>query len=227
MTDSSSGVETPAKKKRTNPALLILLALVAAAAFAAGYYFIQVSRPLGENQACNEELVSKTVGLADAQPLTLDPRYADADGDGVADPPKDAKDFVDPPTLRFSYVAVEDPEKYKEVFTEFVEHMSKATGKPVEYAVFKNPGQELKAMREGQLHVAGFNTGNIPLAVNWCGFVPVCRLASADDVSAYQMEIIVPADSPIKRTGSAHAEQRIMLKYYHVHRCDVTPTWRQ
>src|SRR5215210_3183131 len=52
-------------------------------------------------------------------------------------------------------------------------------------------------MRDGKLHVTGVNMGNVPLAVNAAGFVPVAKLAG-DSGAAYQMEIIVPASSAIK-----------------------------
>src|SRR5438034_2482987 len=108
------------RKKRTNPLLLMAMALVAVAAFGAGYYFIQVKKPLADNQELNAELVSRTVGLSDAQPLKLDEKFKDEDGDGVADAPKDPKELLDPPKLVFTYVVTEDPEKYRAAFAEFV-----------------------------------------------------------------------------------------------------------
>jgi phosphonate transport system substrate-binding protein len=205
---SSVGHETSTGRKRTNLLWLVLVALILVGGFAAFYYFTNVRKPLAENQELNQELVTRTVGLTDARPLKLDERYIDADQDEIADPPTDPKALIDPPKLMFSYVATtDDPERYQDVFNEFMAHLSKATGKPVEYSVFKTPGHEIKAMREGHLHVAGFNTGNIPLAVNWAGFIPVCRLASPDDVSMYQMEIIVPADSPVQSIGDLRGHE--------------------
>src|SRR5437867_3156592 len=118
------------KKKRTNPVVLVLLALVAVAAFGAGYYFMQVTKPLAENQALNTELVTKTVGLSDAQPLKLDEKFRDRDGDEVADAPSNPAELVDPAKLLFTYVVTETPDMYKAAFEEFVAHLSKVTGKP-------------------------------------------------------------------------------------------------
>jgi len=217
MTESTSTqnstitqARSPAKK-RTNPMVLLLMALVATAAFGAGYYFFQIGHPLAQNQALNSELVKQTVGLTGAGPLHMDESYRDVDDDLVADPPPPSQ-CINPKTIEFSYVAIEDPEKYKDVFSEFTAHLSKSTGKPVEYAVFKNPGEELRAMRDGKLHVAGFNTGNLPLAVNWAGFVPVCRLASADGGGMYQMEIIVPADSPISSINDLRGHEIVLTE---------------
>jgi phosphonate transport system substrate-binding protein len=54
-------------------------------------------------------------------------------------------------------------------------------------------------MRAGRLHVAGFNTGGNPLAVNCAGFVPFALMSTHDNRYGYEMEIIVPAGSPVQR----------------------------
>jgi len=66
----------------------------------------------------------------------LDQRFTDADGDMVADTPKDAKQVIDPPVLIFSYTPVEDPAMYAKVWDGFVRHMEKVTGKRVTFAYF-------------------------------------------------------------------------------------------
>jgi len=102
--------------------------------------------------------------------------------------------------LYFSYVGTSEAEsqRLRERFKEFIAFLSEKVGKPVEYAEFWPPEKELRALSDGKLHVAGINTGNIPTAVNQCGFVPICGLANEQGISTYQMQIIVPADSPIK-----------------------------
>ena len=57
---------------------------------------------------------------------------------------------------------------------------------------------QLEAMRSGRLHVAGFNTGSNPIAVNCAGFVPFTMMADKKGNYGYEMEIIVPADSTAK-----------------------------
>ncbi len=42
------------------------------------------------------------------------------------------------------------------------------------------------------------NTGEVPLAVDQCGFVPLCTLGRDDGSFGYSMLLIVPANSPIK-----------------------------
>jgi phosphonate transport system substrate-binding protein len=66
------------------------------------------------------------------------------------------------------------------------------------YADAHDADDQIEALQQGRLHVTGFNTGNVPAAVNLAGFVPMVAMAGADGSSSYEMEIIVPADSPIK-----------------------------
>ena len=200
MTETDTAAHPPARRKRTNPLLLLLLALVAAAVIGAVMYQVQVRRPVTANREANDQLVYNMVGRpGEAVGLKLDARFTDADGDLVADPPGDAKALIDPPTINFSYVATNEPELIRERFKEFVAYLSKELGRPVEYVVFNSPEDELRALYEGKLHVAGVNTGNIPTAVNQCGFVPFCGLATEQGVATYQMQIIVPADSPLQK----------------------------
>jgi phosphonate transport system substrate-binding protein len=129
----------------------------------------------------------------------LDSRFCDRDGDMVADAPTDSKQWVNPATLVFAYTPVEDPEVYRKMWDPFLRHMEKLTGKKVVFFPVQSNAAQLEAMRAGRLHVAGFNTGSNPLAVNCAGFVPVTMMASTKGEFGYEMEIIVPADSPIKR----------------------------
>lgn len=125
----------------------------------------------------------------------------DEDGDLLADAPKYPDKWVDPRQLVFAYTPVEDPSVYREVWSGFIEHLEKATGKSVEFFPVQSNAAQLEAMRAGRLHVAAFNTGSTPLAVNMAGFVPFCMMADDDGNFGYEMEIIVPADSPAREVG--------------------------
>jgi phosphonate transport system substrate-binding protein len=122
----------------------------------------------------------------------------DANGDLVADAPTDEAEWVDPDVLVFAYTPVEDPEVYRDVWAEFLEHMEELTGKEVQFFPVQSNAAQLEAMRAGRLHVAGFNTGSNPIAVNCAGFVPFAMMAGEDGSFGYEMEIIVPADSDIQ-----------------------------
>ena len=122
----------------------------------------------------------------------------DMDGDMIADAPEDPDDWVDPPVLIFSYTPVEDPEVYRDVWSEFLDHLAEVTGKEIQFFPVQSNAAQHEAMRAGRLHIAGFNTGSNPLAVNCAGFVPFAMMAGDDGSFGYEMEIITQADSDIQ-----------------------------
>jgi phosphonate transport system substrate-binding protein len=130
--------------------------------------------------------------------LALDPRFKDVDGDMVADAPE-PKDQIDPPVLIFAYTPVEDPAVYARVWDGFIKHLEKTTGKRVQFFPVQSNAAQIEAMRAGRLHVAGFNTGATPLAVNCAGFVPFALMSTKDGTYGYKMEIITYPDSGIDR----------------------------
>jgi phosphonate transport system substrate-binding protein len=129
----------------------------------------------------------------------LDEAYTDANGDLVADPPSDPSKFLKVNEIAFSVVASEDAEKAQAHWKDFMAALSKATGKPVKYfAEIDKVDEQVRAVREGRLHVTAFNTGQVSNAVNTAGFVPLFCIADKDGKYGYEMEILVPAASPIK-----------------------------
>nr|WP_200840542.1 phosphate/phosphite/phosphonate ABC transporter substrate-binding protein [Geminicoccus flavidas] len=137
------------------------------------------------------------LGAGTAQ--ALDARYTDADGDLVADTPTDPAEQIDPDTLIFAYTPVEDPAVYAQVWQGFLDHMEEVTGKSVQFFPVQSNAAQIEAMRAGRLHVAGFNTGSNPLAVNCAGFVPFAMMASKDDQFGYEMEIITYPGSGVEK----------------------------
>ncbi len=129
---------------------------------------------------------------------TLDQQYCDRDGDLTADLPLDPAEWVDPDTIIFSYTPVEDPAVYQKVWQGFIDHMASVTGKEVVFFPVQSYAAQYEAMRSGRLHIAGVNTGGNPVAVSCAGFVPFAMMAAKDGSFGYEMEIIVPADSPIR-----------------------------
>ena len=138
--------------------------------------------------------------LAQACPRgALDGRYCDRDGDLVADTPEEAKQLLNPGTLIFSYTPVEDPEVYRKVWDSFLRHLEKLTGKKVVFFAVQSNAAQVEAMRAGRLHISGFSSGSVPLAVNCAGFVPGTVMASNKGEFGYEMEIIVHADGPLRK----------------------------
>jgi phosphonate transport system substrate-binding protein len=159
-------------------------------------------RPLGCLQVLAIALAWAFSGATAAQGCphgALDARFCDVNGDLVADAPTDPKLWVDPPVLIFAYTPVEDPAVYAKVWDGFLKHMEKQTGKRVQFFPVQSNAAQIEAMRAGRLHIAGFNTGSNPLAVNCAGFVPFAMMAHADDSFGYEMEIITYPGSGVNK----------------------------
>lgn len=139
--------------------------------------------------------------------FTLGERYQDADGDLVADVPSDPSEQIDPDTLIFAYTPVEDPAVYREVWSEFLDHMAEVTGKEVQFFPVQSNAAQIEAMRAGRLHVAGFNTGSNPIAVACAGFRPFAMMAGKDGSYGYEMEIITHPGSGIASVEDIRGKQ--------------------
>jgi len=138
---------------------------------------------------------------------TLDPLYCDRDGDLVADAPTDPADLVNPDTLIFAYTPVEDPAVYEEAWSDFLSFLEEKTGKNVVFFPVQSNAAQIEAMRSGRLHIAGFNTGSNPLAVNCAGFNPFTIMASLDGNFGYEMEILTYPGSGIDSVEDIRGSQ--------------------
>jgi len=139
--------------------------------------------------------------------FALGDRFTDADGDLVADIPTDPDQLIDPDTLIFAYTPVEDPAVYAEVWADFLDHLSEATGRNVQFFPVQSNAAQIEAMRAGRLHIAGFNTGSNPLAVACAGFRPFAMMAAEDGSFGYEMEIITYPDSGITEVEDIRGQQ--------------------
>ncbi len=138
---------------------------------------------------------------------TLDERYCDVDGDLIADIPTDPSQLIDPDTLIFAYTPVEDPAVYKTAWADFLAHLEKETGKKVVFFPVQSNAAQIEAMRSGRLHIAGFNTGSNPLAVNCAGFRPFTIMAGEDGSFGYEMEIITFPGSGVENVEDIKGKQ--------------------
>ncbi len=143
----------------------------------------------------------------------LDTQFCDDNRDMVADLPLDSSKWVNPDTIFFSYVPVEDPALYKGMFKSFLNHLEAVTGKHVRYFSAQSYAAQIEALRSGRLHVAGLSTGSTPFGVNLAGFHPFAIMGTKEGEYGYKMQVIVPADSDItslqelKGKTVAHTEQ--------------------
>jgi phosphonate transport system substrate-binding protein len=132
--------------------------------------------------------------LATLPAAGLDTRYVDKNDDLVADTPANA---IDPATLVFAYTPGEDPASYTRVWDGFLLHLERATGKRVRFYPAQSNTAQIEAMRAGRLHIAGFGTGAVPIAVNCAGFVPFAIMGGEGGILGYEMEIITYPGSGI------------------------------
>jgi phosphonate transport system substrate-binding protein len=157
------------------------------------------SRIIEETDRENERSILNDFKFTTAPPRGLDPKFTDADDDLVADPPEDPARRRSPDVLIFTYVAGLTAKEELRDWKDFVTHLSQATGKRVETAVFSSAAEQLAALEQGELHVTGFNSGAVPTAVASAGFVPVCTFGNDDGSFGIKMQFIVPAGSTIKK----------------------------
>lgn len=128
----------------------------------------------------------------------LDRRYCDRNGDLVADAATNPRVVLDPDRLIFAYTPVEDPAQFREVWAGFLAHLERVVEREVIFFPVQSNAAQIEAMRAGRLHVAGFNTGSVPLAVNCAGFIPSAMMAAADGSFGYEMELLTHRDSDIE-----------------------------
>ena len=85
------------------------------------------------------------VSLVSLQAQAMDVRFKDGNGDLVADAPVDPKQWIDPATLVFAYTPVEDPAVYAPVWAPFLDHLSKVTGKKVQFFPVQSNAAQIEA----------------------------------------------------------------------------------
>ena len=129
----------------------------------------------------------------------LDTIYCDADGDLVADTPKDPARQKDPANLIFAYSPVENPAVYQAVFQPLMDHLSQCTGKKVIYFPAQSNTAQIEAMRSGRLHISGFATGVVGFAVNMAGAIPFVAIGNEKGYAGYQVWAVVKSDSPYQK----------------------------
>ncbi len=178
-------------RKRMIAALVVIAAAAGTATFMASTW---------ESEARQQSL-DRTMSnlLSNIAPMSkLDPVYQDADGDLLADPPTNIELHETPRELVFSFIASDDDENSPAVWRVAMDAIRARTGIPVKYLQLEDPKDQLEALRNGKLHVTAFSSGEVPTAVNSCGFTPMCTFGREDGRSGYTMLFIVRADSDVK-----------------------------
>lgn len=189
---------SPSSSGKTTRIIAFLVALLLATSLWSAWLTLENWRAHRAGEEETEALTMAWFGLRAPVVAALDSRFVDADGDLVADAPGDSAQRVSPEKLCFSYVAGSGASKQIDAWREFADYLSKNLGRSVEVVSFPSVSDEVAALREGKLHLAAFNTGTVPTAVNTCGYVPVCTLGHADGSYGITMSLIVPARSAMQ-----------------------------
>ncbi len=177
-------------RRRLLAAFLVLISIASLAIVAGAYSYARRKADIPADQAL------EAYGLNRPVKNRLADRYRDADGDLVADAPGDKTKWLDPEKVKFNYLATKQ-DHYADVWTPFIAYLSEKIGRPVEYQPYATPEKQLLAIHKGETQIVGVNSGSVPIAVNSCGFIPLCSLGSEAGVATYTMQIIVPKDSDI------------------------------
>lgn len=196
MSDSQPP-SAPAQRAISPIRLAVTIAVVVG--IAAAVYFIQLNRIEGVDKGKQDEKARRAMGIGEPVKNRLGSAYQDKDNDLVADTPAGSADQINPEVITFSFIATGDPEASAAVWAPLVAHLEQATGKTVQYVPYTSRDEQLRAIREGRLHIAGLNTGAVPIAVNACGFVPICAPGMGDQAQSYKMVVIVPKGSTTKK----------------------------
>lgn len=163
----------------------------------AAYLWSSTLEPAARNEL--SENVFARILSANVAAAATTMSFPDKDNDLVADAPEDPRKAIAPDVLMFSYVASETDTPPKEAWTPLLDALAEKTGSEVEYVHYTTVEEQLEALKKGELHIAGLNTGIVPAAVQRDGFVPLCTFGREDGSYGYTMKVIVPADSPIKQ----------------------------
>src|ERR1700684_3749801 len=132
---------TPGRRMKSTPKGMIALLLVI---IAAGIITILWTDYVRVSAQSNTELNLRTSGFGTPVTHKLDARFRDADGDLVADPPADPAQFIGPPVIRFAYIEEDDAAKQRTAWQPFMDYLSKALGRPVEYQMLVGSDDLLK-----------------------------------------------------------------------------------
>lgn len=181
--------------------IVLPAAIVGIAAYALASRSVTTAR---EESAPN---ILSRMFTAESVPAIGKTEYADANNDDVADPPEDPAKCIDPEVLVFSFVAGDTESVEEERWKELFAALKEKTGKEVKYTHYGSVDEQLAALKKGEAHIAGLNTGIVPTAVIRDGFVPLCTFGREDGSFGYTMQFLVPAGSPIKKIGDVRGHK--------------------
>jgi phosphonate transport system substrate-binding protein len=122
--------------------------------------------------------------------------FHDEDEDLLADLPVDEHKWIDPEALTFCIIPETDEEQYNERYKPLADHSAATTGRKVVHLRLDSSVEQIFAMKEGRLHIAGFSTGTTVFAVNLAGYIPVAAKGINNEVNGYSLQVITGSATP-------------------------------
>ncbi len=173
--------------------IVLPAAVVGIAAYALASRSVSTVRDESAPNILSRMFTAETVPAVDAM------SYPDKNQDLVADSPDDPAQCIDPQVLVFSFVAGDVESVEEPNWKELLDALAKKTGRELKYTHYGSVDEQLTALKNGESHIAGLNTGIVPTAVLRDGFVPICTFGREDGTFGYTMQFLVPAGSTIKK----------------------------
>lgn len=158
---------------------LVRLGLLGGLAAAVGTIAVVAILAAREKSAAQDaaELIAFK-GLNASVQQGLDPRYRDADGNLIADPPGEERGLLDPETLVLAHYLGDDDGKLRVDWETLGAQLTQATGKPVRLQAYLHTPDEIGAVADGAIHLVAAHSAEVPCLVNCAGLVPFAELGS-------------------------------------------------
>ena len=199
MSDAlSSTPQTPAARPNHTQLVraIFYLGLVAAVAVTS-YAAFRLSEDRAYVARSQQQLVASH-HLRQPTENRLAPEYTDKNGDLVADPPSDPKQFLDPDTLVLAHYVDAEAETQAVNWEAFEAQLAQATGKQVVRREYLNTSDDVAAVKAGQIHLVALHAADAPYLVNHAGLVPIGVLGSDEGAHGNRLDIAVPAKSKLQ-----------------------------
>ncbi len=137
--------------------------------------------------------------VADCVTPDLSTGLCDRNGDMLADPPEDKKKWINPDPLLIGGTPNTDMTARREQMEPFIHHLEKMLGRKVIFYAARDYSELLAGFRANHVHIVKLNSGSVEQEVRCNGYLPIAQQVDAKgSLNGYQMELIVPVNSPIK-----------------------------
>src|SRR6478752_4953744 len=166
MSDAYSNNPDPTRPT-SSPSRILAIVLPVAVVGLAAYWWSSKLEARARNDM--SAVVIGRMFTAEPMPTSSTLAFADSDNDMIADPPADPSKLINPDTLVFSYVATEGQGPSDDTWKELAAALKQKTGKEVKIAHYNTADDQMAAIKKGELHIVGLNTGLVQNAVERYG----------------------------------------------------------